>query len=154
MKLSPHFTLAEFTRSDTATARRISNNPTDAHIDALKLLCVHVLEPVRAHFGKPVRINSGFRSAALNRSVGGSASSQHMKGEAADIEIAGVSNYDLARYIRDNLDFDQVILEFYTPGQSSSGWVHVSWRPEKRRKQSLTAARRAGRTVYLSGLVK
>lgn len=155
MKLSEHFHLSEFTTSQTAARRRIDNTPPPAVIRALTDLCVNVLEPVRRQFG-PVTVSSGYRSPALNRAVGGSASSQHMYGQAADIECPGVSNHELATWISRNTAFDQIILEFYTPGQPNSGWVHVSWRATGRRGQLLTAARvkRLGRfkTEYLPGL--
>jgi hypothetical protein len=155
MKLSKNFHLSEFTTSQTAARRRIDNTPPPAVIKALTDLCTHVLEPVRAHFG-PVRVSSGYRSPALNRAVGGSKTSQHVLGQAADIECPGVSNAELARWIARNTDFDQLILEFYTPGQPNSGWVHVSWRPTDRRRQSLTAARIKTlgvlRTKYLPGI--
>lgn len=155
MKLSEHFHLSEFTTSQTAARRRIDNTPPPAVIRALTDLCVNVLEPVRRQFG-PVTVSSGYRSPALNRAVGGSATSQHMYGMAADIECPGVSNHELATWISRNTAFDQIILEFYTPGQPNSGWVHVSWKPTGRRGQLLTAARvkRLGRftTQYLPGL--
>lgn len=155
MQLSPHFHLSEFIGSQTAVRRRIDNTPTPAVIDALTALCKHVLEPVREKFG-PVKVSSGYRSPALNRAVGGSKTSQHVKGEAGDIECPGVPNATLARWIVANCDFDQVILEFHTPGQPNSGWVHVSWRQANRRRQSLTAARVRTmgilRTQYFPGI--
>jgi hypothetical protein len=131
--LSPHFTLREFVKSQTALRRGIGNNPDDTEIKNLIALCENVLEPVREHFKKPVRINSGFRSPDLNSAIGGSKTSQHMTGEAADFEISGVDNLEIAKWIRDQLDFDQLILEFYEPGIPSSGWVHVSYRRPNRR---------------------
>ena len=155
MQLSPHFHLSEFTSSQTATRRRIDNTPTPAVIAALKGLCEHVLEPVRKQFG-PVKVSSGYRSPALNRAVGGSKTSQHVFGQAADIECPGVSNAELARWIVANCPYDQVILEFFTPGQPNSGWVHVAWKPGALRRSVLTAARvkRLGmlRTQYLPGI--
>lgn len=130
MQLSPHFSLAEMTKSQTASRKGIPNDPGPAEIVALKMLCEKVLEPVRSHFGKPLFVNSGYRSPRVNRSVGGSGTSQHCKGEAADIEIPGVANGAIAAWIRDNLAYDQLILEAYTAGQPSSGWVHVSYRPD------------------------
>lgn len=123
MNLSPNFTLAEM----TATSKPFPNVPNAAEIAALTALCINVLEPVRAHFKRPVRVNSGFRGQKVNAAAGSKPSSQHRKGEAADIEIDGVSNADVARWIRDNLAFDQVILENYTRGVPNSGWVHVSY---------------------------
>lgn len=125
-KLSDHFTLGELIRSDTAERKGIDNTPPTEMIPELKRLCTEILEPVRARYGVPFRPNSGFRSEEVNREIGGSSGSQHCLGEAVDIEVPGVSNYDLARWIQDNLEFDQLILECYRPGEPGSGWVHVS----------------------------
>ena len=126
MQLSPHFKLAEFTKSQKAIRNGIPNRPRQNHIAALKLLCEQVLEPVRQHFGKPVFISSGYRSPELNRAVGGSTRSQHRRGEAADFEIPGVGNREVAIWIRDNIDFDQLILEGARRGNPNAGWIHVS----------------------------
>ena len=156
MRLSPHFALSEFVSSQTAARRGIDNTPPPEVIERLTALCENVLEPVRAHFGRPVVISSGYRCPALNRAVGGAASSQHVKGEAADFEIPGISNVEVARWMERKLNYDQLILEFYTPGQPNSGWVHASWRPNFR-NQELTArrVRRNGRLVteYVPGIV-
>lgn len=155
MQLSAHFTLAELVRSPTASARNIANLPDRPGIEKLKLLCLNVLEPVRAHFGRPVRINSGYRSLVVNAVIGGSANSQHCKCEAVDFEIPGVANGDIARFIeRRGLPhgFDQLILENYTPGEPSSGWVHCSWVAAGNRGQVLTMIRRDGRATYVPGL--
>lgn len=150
IKLSPHFTLDEFTRSATARRLNIDNTPGEAEIAAMRRLCAKVLEPVRQHFGgKAVRVTSGYRCPALNKAVGSSWKSQHRKGEAVDFEIPGVSNYDVARWIRDNLEFDQLILENYVRGDPNSGWVHVSYRDDRARKSVLTYARRS----YFKGLL-
>lgn len=156
MKLTPHFALGEFTRSQTATRRGIANQPGPDEVAALKLLCEKVLEPTRAHFGQPLRISSGYRSPALNRAIGGARTSQHVLGEAADFEIPGISNVDVCRWMEANLNYDQLILEFYTPGIPNSGWVHVSYR-QPYRNAELTArrVRRLGlmKTEYVSGIV-
>lgn len=149
MMLSPHFSLAEFTRSDTAARYGIDNDPGRRHVIAMQALCHGVLEPVRAQFGRPVRITSGFRTPALCRRVGSSGRSQHAKGEAADFEISGVSNYEVAAWIRDNLTFDQLILENYVQGQPNSGWIHCSYRADRARRQALTYSRRK----YFKGLL-
>ena len=115
----------------------------------MELLCHEVLEPIRYHFEKPIMINSGYRSVALCEAIGSKATSQHAKGEAADIEIPGVDNLDLAIFIMDNLDFDQLILECYT-GEPSSGWVHVSFKDVENRKDVLTYDRTNG---YRKGLI-
>jgi hypothetical protein len=108
---------------------------------------------VRNHYGKGVKINSAYRSPESNAAVGGSKTSDHCKGMAADIEIPGVANADLAEYIKNNYKFTQLILEFYTPGIPDSGWVHVSYDPDNLKKQCLTATKQNGKTVYLPGLV-
>lgn len=148
MRLSANFTLRELTRSTTASRQGIDNNPSDFEIHKLTDLCVAVLQPVRDHFGV-VTVNSGYRSPLLNVAIGGSTSSQHMKGEAADIEV-GADNLVLAHWIADNLDYDQLISECYVPGEPASGWVHVSFRSDgKNRKENLTFNRGEG---YSPGL--
>ena len=151
--LSKNFTLTEFTKSQTALRQGIDNTPNDEHLASAKLLFEHVVQPVRDHFG-PTVINSGYRGPALNTAVGGSSTSQHCKGEAADIECPGTANYDVAKWIEDTLDFDQLILEFYTPGIPDSGWVHVSYKAEGNRKSILTAMKENGKTVYKPGLIQ
>jgi zinc D-Ala-D-Ala carboxypeptidase len=153
MNLSPNFSLHELTKSETALRLDIDNTPGEAETESLRLLCEKVLQPVRDHFGKGVKVNSGFRSSATNQATGGSKSSDHVKGQAADIEIPGVANVDLAQWIMDNLDYTQLILEFYTPGIPDSGWVHVSYDPNNLKKKELTATKVAGKTTYLNGLV-
>ena len=137
MKLSGHFSLAELTKSQTATRKGIDNQPTLDHIENLTELCTHVLEPTRRNFGKPMVITSGYRSEEICEAIGSSKNSQHAKGEAADFEMFGVDNKELAKYIKNNLVFDQLILEFYNPDDPSSGWVHCSYSKEENRKQSL-----------------
>ncbi|MEP3226067.1 MAG: D-Ala-D-Ala carboxypeptidase family metallohydrolase [Parasphingorhabdus sp.] len=156
MKLSPHFHLSEFTQSQTATRLMLDNNPEPATIAALRLLCEKVLEPVRENYGRPVLISSGYRSPEVNRALRGSRSSQHVKGEAADFEIAGISNLRLCQWMERRLNYDQLILEFYETDIPDSGWVHVSYR-EPYRNQELTARRvvRNGRrtTEYRNGII-
>lgn len=152
MFLSKNFTLHEFTRSQTATRRGIDNTMTPVLIDNAKALCENVLQPIRYEFG-PVLISSGYRSQELNTVIRGSRRSQHMKGEAADIEITGVSNKVLAEWIRDNLEFDQLILEFHDDDVFNSGWVHVSHTIQRRnRKKVMRAFKENGRTRYKFGL--
>ena len=153
MKLSPNFSLNELTQSETALRKGLSNEPTQETVSALQLLVVNVLQPIRDHYAKGVKVNSGYRSPEVNVSVGGSKTSDHCKGQAADIEIPGVANAELAKYIKDELQFTQLILEFYTPGVLDSGWVHVSYDPTNLKKQVLTAIKQDGKTVYLPGLV-
>ena len=137
MKLSGHFSLAELTKSQTATRKGIDNKPTLEHIENLTELCVQILEPTRRNFGKPMVITSGYRSEELCEAIGSKSTSQHAKGEAADFEMFGIDNKELAKYIKNNLVFDQLILEFYNPDDPSSGWVHCSYSKDENRKQSL-----------------
>ena len=152
-RLSKNFTLQEFTKSQTALRRGLDNTPSDEHLAKAKELFENVVQKVRDHFGVTV-INSGYRGPSLNEAVGGSTKSQHCKGEAVDIECPGTANYDVANFIKDNLEFDQLILEFYTPGVPDSGWVHVSYKSEGNRKIVLTAMKENGKTVYKPGLLK
>jgi zinc D-Ala-D-Ala carboxypeptidase len=152
MQLSEHFSLAEMTNSETAHRIGDPNQPGPAETNALRTLCASVLEPVRAHYGKAVRVNSGYRSPRTNAAVGSSDTSQHRAGEAADIEIDGITNADLACWIRDNLDFDQLILESYKPGVAGSGWVHVSYRANRLRKKVNTMTMGSHGAVYTDGI--
>lgn len=149
-KLTEHFTIEEMIVSPTAKRLRLSNQPTAEHIENMRYCCEKILEPVRAHFGKPVRINSSYRSPLVNKAVGGSKTSQHVNGQAIDFEIMGVDNKVLADWIGDNLEFDQVILEFYTAGDKNSGWVHASIKKGGgNRMQRLIASKsKAGGTRY------
>ena len=139
MKLGNYFWLSEMTRSQTALRRGIDNTPNQEQIDNLRDLVYFVLDPIRDHFRLPVTVNSGFRCEELNKALGSKPTSQHCQGRAADIEIVTVSNLDLAKWISENMDFDQLILEFHTVGDPRSGWVHVSWSSrETNRRQVLT----------------
>ena len=150
MKLSKHFSLAEFTKSQTAERKGIDNTPSEEHIEKMKVLCELVLESIRYQFDKPIMINSGYRSVALCEAIGSKSTSQHAKGEAADIEVPGLDNAKLAKWIQDNANFDQLILECYT-GEPSSGWVHVSFvGVDSNRKDVLTYDRTNG---YRKGLI-
>jgi len=153
MYLTTNFSLHELTKSETALRLDLDNTPDEQATENLRLLCEMVLQPVRDHYGKGVKVNSAYRSPESNAAVGGSKTSDHCKGMAADIEIPGVANADLAQWIMDNLDYTQLILEFYTPGIPDSGWVHVSYDPNNLKKQELTATKVAGKTTYLPGLV-
>jgi len=153
VRLSKNFSLQEYTKSQTATRQGLDNTPNEEHLASATALFENVVQKVRDHFGVTV-INSGYRGPALNTAVGGSSNSQHCKGEAVDIECPGTGNYDVAKWIEDNLDFDQLILEFYTPGIPDSGWVHVSYKSEGNRKQSLTAMKENGKTVYKPELIQ
>ena len=153
MQLTSNFSLAELVKSETALRHDMDNTPGETEIENLKPLCEQVLQPVRNHFQTGVKVNSGFRHPEVNAKVGGSKTSDHCKGQAADIEIPGIPNADLAIWIMDNLQYTQLILEFYTPGIPDSGWVHVSYDPANLKKQNLTAVKKDGKTVYLPGLV-
>ena len=153
MNLTVKFTLSEMIKSDTALRHDMDNTPGEVEIANLKTLCEKVLQPVRDHFQTGVKVNSGFRHPEVNAKVGGSKTSDHCKGQAADIEIPGIANADLAVWIMENLIYTQLILEFYTPGVPDSGWVHVSYDPANLKKENLTATKQNGKTVYLKGLV-
>ncbi len=153
MRLSANFYLSEFITSQTATRRGIDNYPSDEKIDYIQDLCDNILEPVREWAQSPVVISSGYRCPALNAAVGGSPHSQHTLGQAADIEIPGVDNCDLCRWIEDNLVFDQLILEFHDHNLNpNSGWVHVSFNRDDNKGECLTATRLSnGRVIYTKG---
>ena len=153
VRLSKNFTIQEYIKSQTALRQGIDNTPTEEHMGNATALFRNVVQKVRDQFGVTV-INSGYRGESLNKAVGGSSTSQHCKGEAVDIECPGTPNYDVAKWIEDNLDFDQLILEFYTPGVPDSGWVHVSYKSEGNRKSVLTAMKEDGKTVYKPGLIQ
>jgi hypothetical protein len=137
MQLSKHFTLEEFEKSQTATRKGIKNKAGSGEIKNLGDLCYEVLEPVRIKFDKPVTITSGYRSEELCEAIGSKKTSQHTTGNATDFEIAGVSNLEVALWIENHCDFDQLILEYYT-GEPNSGWIHVSYKDGSNRKQVLT----------------
>jgi zinc D-Ala-D-Ala carboxypeptidase len=151
MKISEHLDLVEVTRSETAKRKGISNMPIEAHIENFKKLAEHIFEPIRNHFNVPIHISSGYRSKELNTSIGGSLTSQHCSGEAIDIDMDGsangVTNKMVFEYVKDNLDFDQMIWEF---GSSNApDWVHVSYETSgKQRKQILRATKSNGKTHY------
>ena len=144
MRLTAHFTLAEFTRSESAKRHGVSNEPTPEHLENIRVLCERVLEPIRAKYG-PINISSGYRSKTLNHYIGGTLKSQHLEGKAVDIDMDGmgsVSNKQIFEYIKYNLEFDQLINEF------NYAWVHVSYNAGKNRKQILDALKVNNRTVY------
>jgi putative chitinase len=149
-QLTEHFTLEEMIVSPTAKRLGLSNVPTPEHIENMRYCCEKILEPVRKHFGKPVQINSSYRAPAVNKAVGGSKTSQHVNGQAIDFEIPGIDNKVVADWIGDNLEFDQVILEFYTKGDKNSGWVHASIKKEggNRKMRMIASKSKAGGTVY------
>ena len=139
MQLSKNFNLVEMTKSQTATRKGIDNTPSAEHQGNLQSLCMHVLQPIRDHFSQVVTVSSAYRSPELCLAIGSKTTSQHAKGEAADFEIFGVSNKELADYINENLDYDQLILEYWTEADPNSGWVHCSYSEGKNRNQYLKA---------------
>ena len=151
MKLTANITLDELTKSQVAERKGINNNPNPKQIENLKNLAINILQPVRSHFDKPLIISSGFRCAQLCLEIGSSVNSQHVADDeaaAADFEIPGVDNKDLAKWIQSNLEVDQGILEFYKDGEPSSGWIHCSYSTNSNRNQSLRAQRIDGKVTY------
>ena len=148
MKLSNNFSLNELTRSQTAERKGIDNTPSAEHQENLKSLCTNVLQRVRDHFGQVVTISSGYRSPELCVAIGSKTTSQHAKGEAADFEIFGVSNKELADWIHYNTQYDQLILEYWKESDPNSGWVHCSYSQGKNRRQYLRAYKDEGKTKY------
>ena len=146
MLLSKNFSLLELTKSQTAERRGIENKPTAEHIENMVALCENILQPVRDQYGSFI-VSSGYRCPELCIAIGSSKDSQHAKGQAADFEVAGVSNYKLASWIEENLEFDQLILECFTGG--NTGWVHCSYVPDGR-KETLTYDKQNG---YRHGLI-
>lgn len=146
--LSPHFLLEEMTRTDTG----LPNVCPPALIPKLELLCVRILEPVREHFGRPVRVNSGYRSPKVNAAVGSKPTSQHAKAEAVDFEVPGVTNLKVAQWVRDNLEFDQLIGEAFRAGDPAAGWVHASLKASGNRRSVLTMTMGSHGPVYTKGL--
>ena len=146
MKLSKHLDLAEVTRSESAKREGIINMPTPEHYENLKVIAEKVFEPIREHFGVPIFISSGYRSEALNVYIGGSRSSDHSKGRALDLDMdgssSGVTNKMIFNFIKDNLEYDQLINEF------DFGWVHVGYRLNANRKQTLRATKVNGKVQY------
>ena len=149
MKLTENFSLNELTKSQTAERKGIDNTPSAEHQDNLKSLCEMILQPIRDHFGQVVSVSSGYRSPELCVAIGSSTQSQHAKGEASDFEIFGISNKELADYIDQNLDYDQLILEYWKgEDEPNSGWVHCSYTNGNNRKQYLRAYKENGSTKY------
>ena len=149
MKLTENFSLNELTKSQTAERKGIDNTPSAEHQDNLKSLCEMILQPIRDHFGQVVSVSSGYRSPELCVAIGSSTQSQHAKGQASDFEIFGISNKELADYIDQNLDYDQLILEYWKgEDEPNSGWVHCSFNTQGNRKQYLRAYKENGSTKY------
>jgi hypothetical protein len=148
-RISKHISYKEAIHSNTAIRKGINNEPDGDQLAAMKLVAEKVFEPVRVHYNVPIRINSFLRVSALNVAVGGSKSSQHCKGEAIDMDslrVTEVTNKDIFNYIKDNLDFDQLIWEYGTDKEPD--WVHVSYSANGNRKQVLKAVRGKGYVLY------
>ena len=145
MKLTAHFDLSEFTRSESAKREGLDNTPTPEHLENIKILCEKVLEPIRLRFGS-INISSGYRGKLLNHFIGGAVNSDHCVGRAADIDMddvgTGVTNKEIFDYIKDNLEIDQLINEF------NYSWIHVGYRKGANRRQILDAVKENGKTVY------
>ena len=152
IRVSKNFALSEMVKSATAERLNVDNSPSDIHLVNLTHLAIHILQPVRDEFGV-ITINSGYRSPALNAKVGGSKTSQHCNGQAADFESFSTPNPDLAKWIANNLEFDQLILEFYDGVNPNSGWVHCSYNLMGNRKKIMTALKTGGKVVYKNGFV-
>ena len=148
MKLTENFSLIELTKSQTAERKGIDNTPSPTHQNNLKSLCTRILQPIRDHFNRVVSVSSGYRSEALCLAIGSKTTSQHAKGEAADFEIYGLSNKELADWINENLYYDQLILEYWKKSDPNSGWVHCSFSLNGNRKQYLRAYKENGSTKY------
>lgn len=151
MRLSRNFTLSELCKSETATRKGIDNWPSSAEVSNLLILTKKILQPIRDKLG-PVLVTSGYRSPALNKCIGGSTNSDHCKGLAADFEVLGMDNKALALWIKDNLTFKQLILEFYEDGKEDSGWVHCSFEMDNNKGEVLRATKDKKKTVYTEGL--
>ena len=151
MKLTANITLDELTKSQIAERKGINNNPNPSQIENLKALAINILQPVRSHFEKPLIISSGFRCAQLCIEIGSKITSQHVadnNAAAADFEIPGVDNRELALFIKRELTYDQLILEFYRENEPTSGWIHCSYSTDHNRNQPLRAYREDGKVVY------
>ena len=148
MNLTENFSLNELTKSQTAERKGINNTPSTEHQENLKRLCESILQRVRDHFERVVSISSGYHSEELCLAIGSKTTSQHAKGEAADFEIYGISNKELADWINENLTYDQLILEYWKESDPNSGWVHCSFSLNGNRKQYLRAYKNEGKTKY------
>jgi hypothetical protein len=149
MKLSDNLSLAEVTKSATAIRKGIANTPTATHLIALKEVSKNIFQPCREHFGKPLAVTSGYRSEALNEAINGSKRSQHSKGEALDLDadvFGGFSNAELFNYIKNHLDFDQLIWEF--GNNNNPSWVHCSYKTQGNRNEVLIAVKTNNKTTY------
>ncbi len=149
MKLTSNLSLAEVTKSATAIRKGIANTPTATHLIALKEVSKNIFQPCREHFGKPLAVTSGYRSEELNEAINGSKRSQHSKGEALDLDadvFGGFSNAELFNYIKNHLNFDQLIWEF--GNNNNPSWVHCSYKTQGNRNEVLIAVKTNNKTTY------
>lgn len=149
MNLSKNLTLAEATKSQVATRRGIDNTPNAEQIRNLQLVAKHVFQPLREHFDVPIGITSGFRSRQLNTAIKGAKNSEHTLGRALDLDAdvyGGVTNKEIFEFIKNNLEFNQLIWEF--GDDNNPDWVHVSYRDKENKKRILKAVRIKGETFY------
>ena len=147
--ISKHISYKEGVYSITAIRRGIDNTPNDEQLDNMELVADEVFEPLRAYVGGPIKINSFFRCPKLNTAIGGSHKSQHCKGQAMDIDdtYGRMTNAEMYHFIKEHLDFDQMIWEF--GNDDNPDWVHVSYvSPKENRKRCLKAYREDGKTKY------
>ncbi|MFT3750962.1 MAG: D-Ala-D-Ala carboxypeptidase family metallohydrolase [Agriterribacter sp.] len=147
--ISEHISYAEATRSAAGERLKLVNTPNEKQLANMRETAAKIFEPLRAHFGKPITVLSMFRSPAVNKAVGGASTSQHMTGEAMDIRAAAGYDFttaDIFYYIRNHMDFDQLIWEFGNDNEPD--WVHVSWNRYRRRKSVLKAVKQNGKTIY------
>ena len=150
MKLSKNLTLGEVMKSQTAIKHGISNRPSGEHLSNLIQIANKIFQPVRDNFGKPIAVTSGYRSQALNDLISGASGSQHCKGEGLDLDadvFGGLENWEIFEFIKNNLEFDQLIWEF--GDDENPDWVHVSYKSEKNRGEVLSAVKQNGRTIYV-----
>jgi len=148
MTLTTHFTLEECYKSQMALRKGIDNVPPESYIPNIQRVCEKILEPIRTFYNIPFSPNSVYRCADLNFEIGGSPTSDHVQGDATDLEIPTINNYDLALWIKNHLEFNQLILECYTLGEPTSGWVHASF-CNKNKNEALTFTK----GQYISGLI-
>ena len=148
MSLTKNVSLLELSKSQTGDRKGIDNTPSTEHQENLKKLCEHVLQPIRDHVSCVVSVSSGYRSPVLCAAIGSKSTSQHARGEAADFEIFGVSNKELADWIHYNTNYDQLILEYWNESDPNSGWVHCSYSESNNRRQYLRAYKENGKTKY------
>ena len=145
MRLSKNLTLGEATKSATAIKHGINNKPSGEHLSNLIQIANKIFQPVRDHFNEPIVVSSGYRSKALNDLIGGASGSQHSKGEALDLD-GSVENAYIFEFVKNNLEFDQLIWEF--GDEENPDWVHVSYKSENNRGEVLRAVRQSGRVIY------